>query len=505
MSRRKKASKKGKNWIIGKTEAIENKYKLGSQVGQPGQFGRAYLCERKEDNKKFAVKKISKRKFGDRTRKNEHFKQLKGEIEIMQQMKHDNIIEYGETFESQEELWIVMERCTGGELFDRIKAQPSGSYSEKDASAILRQICSGIEYMHKSRIAHCDLKPDNFLFLDERMQAPVKIIDFGMSKIMKRGKALHTFRGTPYYVAPEVILGDYTEHCDMWSFGVIMFVMLFGYPPFHAETDDDIFKKIKQGFEAKTKAGFGAWFPQDIPCSDPAKDLMKNLMLLDKQKRYSASEAMVHPWLTGKEASEKPMLDAVLNNMKEFVGKQKLKIALLNTMVNTLTDYELENLKKTFESIDKDKNGTLSVKELQEALETVGKDDDEKRKTLENIINLGDIDGDGEINYKEMQMSFVHMKLRAKEDRLYAKFMEIDENADGMLSKEEISKVFENEDDDIDIDAIIAEIDTDGDGFISYEEFLEMWQGKVEPAQEKSKDKKKKGKKKKSQDDEKKK
>ena len=161
---------------------------------------------------------------------------------------------------------------SGGELFDRIKDQ--GAYSEKDASGVMRQMCEGIKYMHSNQITHCDLKPDNFLFLNETPSSPLKIIDFGMSKFVQRRKYFQVICGTPYYVAPEVISGKYSEHCDIWSLGVVMFVMLFGYPPFYAdqekygaETDDRIFKLIQAGFQAVTKAGYGVNLTTQSPFS----------------------------------------------------------------------------------------------------------------------------------------------------------------------------------------------------------------------------------------------
>jgi len=303
-------------WVIGETDKIEKYYTLGRRLGEPGQFGYARVATHIKTKDERAVKIVSKARFTRSSDRQFHYEQLRGEIAVMQKMDQGNIIKLFEVFETESELAIVMELCTGGELFDRIKT--AGNYSEKDASGVLRQIFRGIAYMHSSRIAHCDLKPDNFLFLNKNKDSPLKIIDFGMSKFVKRREYFQVICGTPYYVAPEVIDGKYSEHCDLWSLGVVMFVMLFGYPPFYAEQDDAIFALVKKGFSHDTKDGFGAHFPKSIPVSDSAKDLMFKLLNLDTARRITAAEALEHPWLVGTTASATPLVATVINNLATF-------------------------------------------------------------------------------------------------------------------------------------------------------------------------------------------
>lgn len=219
-------------YVIGKTDDIKKSYAFGKQLGMPGQFGYAVATTHLQTGEKRAVKVISKARFNRAADRDFHFQQLRAEIEVMKSMNHPNIIRFYEVFENETDLFIVMEMCAGGELFDRIKA--TGTYSEHDASVALRQIFEGIAYMHSKRIAHCDLKPDNFLYSDDGKMSALKIIDFGMSKFVRQRQMFRSMCGTPYYMAPEVIQGQYNEHSDLWSLGVVMFVMLFGYPPFYA-------------------------------------------------------------------------------------------------------------------------------------------------------------------------------------------------------------------------------------------------------------------------------
>lgn len=452
------------------TDDIHAHYVLGRQLGQPGQFGYALMATHKRTGEKRAVKVMSKCKFSRATDRKIHFDELRTEIEVMKRMNHVNIIKMYDVFETQSELFIVMELCVGGELFDRIKAQPDGSYSERDAVGILKQIAEGIRYLHQHGIVHCDLKPDNFLFSDDRKDSSVKVIDFGMSKFVKRAKYFRSLRGTPYYIAPEVIQGHYKEACDMWSFGVVMFVMLFGYPPFHGEKDQDIFNSVLKGFSPTTKRGYGAWFPAEIPCSDSAKDLIGKLLTLDTAKRYTAEEVLEHPFMTGA-ASSAPMGQMVMKNLKSFTSNSKLKQGVLHLMTSTLSDDELNLLKKIFMEIDENGDGQITVNELAKAIERSG--DRPRFDELRELMKAADADGNGTLSYNELVLSCVQRKLSQNEERLWNAFRKLDLNGDGKVSAQEIEKVLGAQREDV--KKMIAEIDANGDGEIDFDEFLDMW------------------------------
>jgi len=316
--------------------------------------------------------------------------------------------------------------------------------------------------------------------LNEEKDSPLKIIDFGMSKFVQRRKYFNVICGTPYYVAPEVINGKYSEHCDMWSLGVVMFVMLFGYPPFYADqekygslTDEKIFSLVKKGFDPVTKEGYGAHFPKAIECSSAAKDLIVKLLNLDTAKRLTAAEALEHPWLTGEAASSTPIVNSVIKNLKSFSGACKFKTAILNLMVDSLSADEVETLKKTFKEIDANGDGTITIDELKTAMNSRT---DMKMSTeeIEKLLKVADVDGDGKLSYDELVMTSVQRKLNAKEERLWEAFCKLDLNGDGKVTPEEIAAVLG---DQAAAKAMIAEIDIDGDGNIDYDEFITMWAG----------------------------
>jgi calcium-dependent protein kinase len=473
-------------WVVGKTDDIRKSYKLGRNLGQPGQFGYAVLAVHNQTNEKRAVKVISKSRFARLADRQYHFEQLRNEVGVMRAMQHKNIIRLFDVYEDEKDLYLVLELCTGGELFDRIKAQ--GNYSEKDASAVLRQCFEGVKYMHdqKPPVAHCDLKPDNFLFLSPAKDSTLKIIDFGMSKFVARRKYFEALSGTPYYVAPEVLNGRYSEHCDIWSLGVVMFVMLFGYPPFYADqeqhgamTDEVIFQLVKKGFEPEVKDGYGAHFPKAIPVTDSARDLMSRLLVMDHAKRISATEALEHPWLTGEAADDKPLVASVLTNLTNFNANHKFKQHVLTMMADMMTESEVSELRKTFQAIDSNGDGNITVEELKGAFEKWGTDTKTiaAKDQIESLMKLADVNGDGCLSYEELLMTAVQRKLKGKEERLWEAFCKFDQNGDGKISREEIVAVLGTSPN---AQELIAEADVNGDGTIDYEEFLNLWSAKHE-------------------------
>jgi len=451
---------------------------VGVQLGQPGQFGVAYLATRKKDGQVFAAKVIAKDRFVSQKKHYAKFKQtFASEVEILCKLNHPNIIKLHDVFEDAHSLSLVTDLCGGGELFERI--QSKGSYSEKDASRVLRQITEAIKYLHDNRIAHCDLKPDNFLFLSKAEDSPIKVIDFGMSKFVERRKYYRQLCGTPYYIAPEVIQGKYNEACDMWSIGVVMFVMLFGFPPFWSDpskygtlSDEMIYRAIQKGFKPVTKAGYGPFFPQDIPCSESAKDLISKLLKTDVAERYTAEEALSHPWLRGETASSSPVPSLVVTAFSQFNSKNRFKNLIVHAMTSFLSDDQVEAVRTAFKTIDKDGNGSISPEEIKSVFKNYSD------TQISKIMECVDLDGSGTISYEELLAVTVQRKILAKEERLLRVFRSLDKNGDGLISAAELKEIVKGGEDVV---KVIAEVDKNGDGVVDYEEFIAAWGDYVAP------------------------
>eukprot|EP00439_Symbiodinium_sp_Y106_P036990 s4334_g4.t1 len=229
-------------FIIENTGKITDYYQMDKKKLGEGSYGSVTKATNISTKAIRAVKTISKSQM-------KNLERFKQEIAIMKMMDHPNIIKLFESFEDHRNIYLVMELCSGGELFDRIIE--SGHFSEVQAAILMQQIIRAIYYMHENHVCHRDLKPENFLFMtkDPIEKNFLKIIDFGLSCKFTPGKPLSTKAGTPYYVAPQVLAGNYDQLSDLWSCGVIMYVLLCGYPPFFGDTDSEVLAKARIGVE----------------------------------------------------------------------------------------------------------------------------------------------------------------------------------------------------------------------------------------------------------------
>jgi len=273
---------------------IEEHYELHEEIGKGG-FSVVYKATKKSGGE-YAVKCIKKKMV-----EGDDIKLLRREIQIMKKLSHPNILKLYEVYEDDEQFYLVMELVKGKELFDKIVER--GMYSERDAANIILQVVSAVKYLHENGIAHRDLKPENLLSAGEEEREIVKIADFGFSKsFADEGEKLMTSCGSPGYVAPEILTAEsYDKSVDMWSVGVIIYILLSGYPPFYADSAPALFKKI---MDVKYDFDDSVW--DDI--SDSAKDLIRNLLVKDPQQRYTAAQCLDHPWVKGSAASERAIL-----------------------------------------------------------------------------------------------------------------------------------------------------------------------------------------------------
>lgn len=261
---------------------IKWKYHITNKVLGHGSFGKVFLAEGSTDPSfKVAIKAVSIRKLGDQMKK------IKDEIKILETLDHPNIVKYYETYENWEFLYIVMEYCPGGDLFDLITKRSKEQLKETVVATIMKDLLKALNHCHSSNVVHWDIKPENIMVGED---GHIKLIDFGLSKQNQTTNSKMSEQvGTPYYVAPEVLNGNYTSKCDLWSLGVVFYIMLSGYLPFVGEDADEVYMKIKEGdftFEHKEFK---------LVTSD-AKDLLNHLLEVNYNKWYSATDALNHPW-----------------------------------------------------------------------------------------------------------------------------------------------------------------------------------------------------------------
>jgi len=351
-----------------------------------------------------------------------------------------------------------MEYAPHGDFFDFI-SKNGQSFDDKLIRTFFRQLIDGIEYLHKASVAHLDLKPENLL-LDYNKN--IKIVDFGLSNTYNENELLKTACGSPCYAAPEMIGGKKYNglQVDIWSCGVILFAIVCGYLPFEDPNTAVLYKKILSG-------------DYTIPSfvSEEAKDLISKLLKTDVAERYSAEEALDHPWLRGETASDKPIPVSVLNSLKAFNNRNKFKQRILHAMTNTLTDDQIELLKTAFKTLDKNGDGTITANEMRDAFGELSNEE------VQQIVSNADIDGDGTISYEELMIAAVQRKIMSKEERLLAVFRSIDKNGDGHITVDELKEALGDDN----AAKLIAEVDSNGDGVVDYEEFLIAWGDSLTP------------------------
>jgi len=294
-----------------KAPTVEDKYTMKDVLGT-GAFSQVRLAESKEQpGRLFAIKVIDKKALKGKE------DSLENEIRVLRRLDHPNVVKLLEAYESKASVYLVMELVTGGELFDRIVEK--GSYTEKDAADLIKQVLSAVAYMHSEGVVHRDLKPENLLYASSDEDSKIMISDFGLSKMEDSG-IMATACGTPGYVAPEVLAQKpYGKAVDVWSIGVISYILLCGYPPFYDENDANLFAQILKGeFE------FDSPYWDDI--SSEAKEFIRQLMCVDVDRRLSCESALQHAWITGAK-SEKNIHASVSEQLKKNFAKSRWRQA----------------------------------------------------------------------------------------------------------------------------------------------------------------------------------
>jgi len=290
-------------------EVLTKKYDLQQELGR-GAFSVVRLGVNKKTKERVAIKIIDRNDVG-----RDYEKNLKMEMDILKRVNHPNIISLHEMLEAENKLYFIMELVTGGELFDRIVEK--GSYSEEDAKILVKKIVSAIDYLHKQNIAHRDLKPENLLVKSVEDDTEVKIADFGLSKIIDKDKMMQTACGTPGYVAPEVLNAEgYDKEVDMWSVGVITYILLCGFPPFYSDSVPEVFEQIM-----KAEYDYPEEYWDEI--SAEAKDFIDHLLVVDVSKRLTAEQAQDHPWLKASGRKKTTPLGKFQQKMRNLVHVRK--------------------------------------------------------------------------------------------------------------------------------------------------------------------------------------
>jgi calcium-dependent protein kinase len=378
-------------------------------------------------------------------------------------MDHPHVARLVDVYEEKDRITLVMECMQGGELFDRVIAKKR--FDEKDAAVAAYQMLLAINYLHSHGIVHRDIKLENWLY-ESNESDHLKLIDFGFSKVWGEDPKvrMHMSCGTLSYVSPEVLNKSYTSQCDLWSLGVVIFILLAGYMPF-AGPDEKQIKNIKDGrFTFKPEK----W----NTVSESATDFVKKLMVVDPKARLDAPKALEHPWIVNRHEvmqDDGPDMCA-LESLVNFSKESKFRRQCMLAMAWSLSNEERAKLRSSFMNMDKNKCGTITLGEF--------------KKCVEENMDIGDTDvnqifaaidsaNNGEIQYSEFLAAIVSSRIHLYDDYLQTAFRRFDTDASGFITFDNLKEVLSDLS-DAEIKEIMDEVNSSHDGKITQQEFVDF-------------------------------
>ncbi|VAH27927.1 unnamed protein product [Triticum turgidum subsp. durum] len=305
---------------------------------------------------------------------------VRREVKILKALAgHKNLVQFYDAYEDNENVYIVMELCEGGELLDRILR--GGKYSEDDAKSVLVQILNVVAFCHIQGVVHRDLKPENFLFTSKDENSQLKTIDFGLSDFVKPDERLNDIVGSAYYVAPEVLHRCYSTEADVWSIGVIAYILLCGSRPFWARTESGIFRSVLKADPSYNEAPWPSLTPE-------AMDFVKRLLCKDPRRRMTAAQALGHPWIRNYNDIKMPLDVLIFRLIKAYIRSSSLRKAALKALSKTLTVDELFYLKGQFSLLEPDRNGCITLDNIRMALTREATDAMKETRVQEILVSL---------------------------------------------------------------------------------------------------------------------
>eukprot|EP01084_Bolivina_argentea_P023963 44750_1 len=436
---------------------IKDVFVIGKTLGS-GVSCSVYVGKMKSNNLKYAVKEMVRDdEFNPRS-----FRQ---EVDFLRSLSpHDNILKYHSAYLTPQYFYIVTELCTGGALFDRIRKL--SHFSEKQAAHLLITLIKSIKHCHANHIVHRDLKPENIVYDRPGDDANIVIIDFGDAARVDDHEIYSEFVGTIYYLPPEITRhrhGWELKKSDMWTIGVIAYVLVTGKPPFFGRDNKGILKKIMTGKYP---------WPRDVKLSRPCKNFIRCLLQLDCHKRMSPSDALKHPFLTG-DASEVSLGSAYLQNIGDFYSGNVLKKMIVNNMIVDMGRDEKKILIRAFREIDLDRNGFIERDEIITYLKKCGRSTEDAKQAATQMMNVMDPRKTGQISLQDYVRAKTVAKLQENETNMLKDTYQSLSKGDVLAADTFREWMKENDPrlNDNQLDEIINGVDADHNGFIDFDEF----------------------------------
>jgi len=447
---------------------------LLDEVLGEGCSGTVVVARGRLDGRRYALKRIQKSQVRFKA-----LQQLTAEVEIYLTLDHPHVAKLRDVYDTEAEISLLTECCDGGELYSRLSKL--GKYSEADAAQASRQMLLAVSYLHAHSIVHRDLKLENFLYEGDEAAAPLKLIDFGFAKICNSASTMLASCGSIAYVSPDVLSGaGYGSKCDLWSLGVIVFMLLLGYPPFHGSEKD---------MKAKILAGNVDWSHSNRwkGVSDDAVHFLRSLLVRDPADRLDARQALNHRWLTSACSSQAPALGKeTLRALKRYADASRARRAVLQLLAQELAPYETRELRQTFLAMDRTGKGTISLSELKDAIRGQREAGSSPmpspmsaaaspktpaarlRRAGSGVINelfdVLDANGDEQVYYSDFLAAAINTRSIMREESLRSAFHRLDADGSGSISASDLRKVVGDTFEGVNVELLVQEADVSGKG-----------------------------------------
>lgn len=438
-------------------QRIEDDYKIEEKVLGSGYNGVVRLAHSKgTENQQYAVKAF---KLSNITA--EKRAQLDSEVAVFLEMDHPHVARLFDVYETNSFMHLIMECLEGGELFDRVTERKR--FSEHDAAEAARQMLLAVNYLHTNGIVHRDLKLENFLF-DRNDSDHLKLIDFGFSKVWDPNVKMHVSCGTLSYVAPEVLERNYGMQCDLWSLGVIAFILIAGYMPFSGSEEVQT-KNIMLGKYTMKKERWAN-------ISKDATDFVQRLLHVNPDIRLTADAALDHPWIVKRQEKSGVTIDAsIVEGLRQFGQASKFRRACLEMMAWSLSNDERAKVREYFVAMDTNKQGTITLQELKQVMIDMFQISDQE---THQVFEAMDSNQDDTIHYSDFLAAMMNTHIAMHTDLLRSAFRRFDTDNSGFITVENLREVLgENEQ----VENMLAEADLLKDNRISYAEFVAFVRG----------------------------
>lgn len=476
------------SWLKSKRKLADDYEIFPRQVLGEGCNGLVVLAKGRHDHRKYALKTIRKGKLM------KALKELTDEVEIYLSLDHPHIAVLRDVYETEQDISLLTECCEGGELYGRLSS--AGTYAEASAAEATHQMLLAVGYLHAHRVVHRDLKLENFLYESKKEDAPLKLIDFGFAKLWDPSRQMMASCGSIAYVSPDVLAGKgYTSQCDLWSLGVIVFMLLSGYPPFHGN---------EQKMKSAISAGKVDWSHRSRwkSVSKDAIDFVEKLLVKDPLQRLDVQGALQHRWLAkleGNRANVNPLDIETLRNLRRYMEASRVKRAVLQLLALELEPDETKELKDIFMSLDTSTKGTVNFLELKEAIRQSRNPAEmspgapgtsgalsprtpasrlkrSNTASLQELFEVLDANGDEEIYYSDFLAATMSTRGALREEAVRSAFHRLDADDSGTIGANDLKRVLGDVFEGVNTELLVQEATKDGRGEVSYADFLRLLQ-----------------------------